>query len=316
MRRMLVLAVVISLLLITGCIGSRRSDSPSSVNDYHTGTKALEMKFLQNNPPSILYDVERLSVSLEMFNHGTYDIGNANARLDISGFDPNIIFFPQVLVFPELKGKSTYNPDGDYSIVEYTGSISLPPEADHYDTPLIVTACYNYETDASIPVCIDPGIYSVDTGIDRACTVGRASGGSGQGAPVAVQGIDVQMTSAGGEMMQGLLRIDISNNGGGKVIDPQYIGPAFCPHNLRNANYLNRVQIVYVRLPGGGDITGSCHPLDDFGSVLLRNDKATITCKTQPFARQTPPFKTALEIKLRYGYMDSIRKDIRIKRTP
>ena len=103
---------------------------------------------------------------------------------------------------------------------------------DSLSQKILVTACYEYETQASPVVCVDPNLYEIGP-IERACTVHDVSAGGGQGAPVAVTWVDVDM--AGKDRIS--FDIRVSNVGGGTVF---YSGSSLtrdCPNDIDPKDY-------------------------------------------------------------------------------
>ena len=106
-----------------------------------------------------------------------------------------------------------------------------------------------------------------------------------------------------------IFRIHISNVGGGQVFDTAAYQS--CPFNLQYGD-LNKVYVEQVTLgtgQGPGTVPYECKPSNP---VRLVNGQATIFCK---FAQDSakPAYQTPLNIKLAYGYKNSIQKQIEIQ---
>jgi len=123
--------------------------------------------------------------------------------------------------------------------------------------------------------------------------------GSGQGGPVSVSAVRVNTIGD-----KAHFKIEVNNAGKGKVIRIHE-----CPFDLEYDD-LNKAK-YYVTL--SGKRPEKCSPSNE---VRLINGKATIFCtfvipSENKFAYQTP-----LEIKLDYGYMESISKKVEIIKVP
>ena len=126
-----------------------------------------------------------------------------------------------------MPGKNVYNIEGGLGNVEFkSGSIALPTGVDRYNPPLVATACYEYKTLASPEVCVDPGFYEL-TSEQKACQVQDFGLSGGQGAPVAVTFVNVDMVGS-----KVVFEIDVANVGGGRVVSPR-ASLAKCPIGLR-----------------------------------------------------------------------------------
>lgn len=299
----LVSILLISLsIILTGCtgttLGGKKQEEGIGTAKAHIGTKGIVMSFVQGTPPDRIYESNTLTFLVELRNQGAWQIGAGSGRLYLTGFDQNIIEMPissAGVSIPFLDAKTQFNPDGGYDTVTFESTrISLPEGLDAYKPKFILTACYNYVTEATPVVCVDPDPYSPSE--QKACLPTSVSGASGQGAPVAVSNVAVEPMPGRSQF-----RIDISNVGGGRVVDASQ-----CPFDLQYQN-INLVSVDLVSLGGGR--TGNCKPT---GKLRLVNNKATIYCDFD-VSDKTSAYTTPLNIRLSYGYMDSITKDVEIR---
>lgn len=309
--RILIFVLVLVLLFsLTGCSGTSRNEA-GDVN-YRQGTKGLEMRLMDANPPYQVYEHDILPITIEMFNRGVSPI--TDGELYITGYDPNIInnnlagntpgnlpAYEQPHYFSITEAKSQFNKEGGYDVLEFnSGDINLPYGTTTYDVPLVIYACYTYETVASGDICVDPEPHRSYT--DKACTTQNVGMGGGQGAPVAVSYIDV--TNMRDQIR---LTFTINNVGGGTVIDQDAFYNGACPTGFSPKD-INVVDLERVML-GTLDITTFCAPT---GRIKLNEGgMGKISC-TAPIGGTTA-FKTPVEIALSYAYKDNIKKNIQIK---
>jgi hypothetical protein len=298
------------MLVFTSCKIKRPGDlDERAPEDIYKGTKGIELNFIKDFPPPKIYDTSVLSLITEVRNQGTAD-ATGKCFLHLSGFDDRIVqIFNKVQPCGMVEGKSPLNPEGGFDTIEFTTDrVWLPEGTDSYKPKFVLTACYDYETISNPVVCIDPNLYSVQP-VEQACRVQDVATAGGQGAPVGVTRVDVDMMKN-----KALFKIHIANQGGGKVlrsgIAKTGYGPNSCPFNL-DYNDLNIVEYD-VDMRGASLI--KCSPELAGPRVRLVNDKATIYC-TFSIAGQYA-FTTPLNIRLNYGYMDSVSKDVEILRTP
>src|SRR3989338_4252470 len=203
-KRLVLIILVISLLLISSCSLTGKkgtttsSKSKKSVEDIRVGTQGIVVSFLPNNPPDRLVVEEgaenSIKVVLQVNNKGAYpqpDEGPKRgaapdpAKIYISGYDSNIIKFPQREVdlgTKALEGRSTINPNGGIDFVNFEGKVQAEVlNVERYEPILLATACYHYNTIASPQVCIDTDPYS-EVSTKKVCQVSDISL-SNQGAP-------------------------------------------------------------------------------------------------------------------------------------
>ncbi|MBI4153082.1 hypothetical protein HY497_01045, partial [Candidatus Woesearchaeota archaeon] len=194
MRKLFIIGL---LIFVLACAQQRPEDiqEVSAVSKYvRSGNQGLEMNFLENTPPRQIYDNADLVGVLELNNLGNYDLDENKCFIQFGGFDQNIVRGVNARqVCGELPGKSEFLVDGGYGTVEFKSSnILLPLDVDIFHPDVVATACYEYQTIASPQVCIDPAFFEVSRE-QRVCEVRDFSLGGGQGAPVAVTFVDVDM---------------------------------------------------------------------------------------------------------------------------
>ena len=303
-----ILVVLCTILLfnLTGCSGSsgvdqlagnwnwpsRNTDDASDVtaSDIYIGTSALEMNFVQDATPSTVYASNGLILLVEMKNKGASDL---NGKVYLSGYDTNIINMDNKESSISLMGKSKFNLEGDYSTLTFSStSIALPDGTDSYNPTFVLTGCYDYSTIASPIVCIDPKPQQITQ--NKACTPQSVGLGGGQGGPVSVTSVNVDALPD-----KSRFKITVQNVGSGEVVET-----AHCPYSL---NYLdlNTVdyQVSLSNKPGT-----ECQPKSP---IRLINGQATIYCMFDVDGQDA--YKAPLQIKLDYGYMNSIQKDIDVR---
>ena len=312
-----VLIVIIFLLFFNfGC--SQKTEGTGV--DYRKGTEGIVMNFMEDMPPTQMYDNMPIELGVEVRNKGAYpqpnpitgwaiNVINPNVKgigtLYLSGFENKLITgMPKQISIPELEGKNIYNPEGGFDIVSFRGNIINfdSRNIDNYNANFLVTSCYNYETLASQTVCIDPEPYSTKQKT-RVCTIPPSySLSGGQGAPVAVTKVEETVLS---NKIQ--FKIYIKNLGNGEVIDKNRLN-IDCPYSLDYTN-LNK---VYV----SGKVSSyslSCRPNNP---IMLINNMGSVICTIPKPAMSKSAYTTPLQIKLEYGYSSSIQRSVEILNTP
>ncbi len=307
------LPLILFVLVLTVICGCRRQPGPDDEQDIsrdiYKGAKGLEMNFIKDMPQSRIYDTSDLTILLELENKGTYDLSGTNCRLYLSGFDDKIIrgLDKTKICSSFLEGKSPLNPEGGYSTQQFsTDLINLPDYLDSLNQRILLTACYEYKTKASPVVCIDPNLYEIGP-IERGCTVRDVSVPGGQGAPVAVSGVNVEMV--GKEKVS--FNIKLSNTGGGTVLNSGADVFTDCPYQINPKDY----NIVRYEVDMSGGTKIRCTPeIEGSEKTRLVNNKGTIYCTFDISGDSA--YTTPLRITLDYNYMDSISKDVEIIKTP
>jgi len=310
-RVVLISLVVISLLFIVSCgskipSGENPLDTSAALRQVQTGTSGVDISLVPNFPPTTIYDQTELVAIVEIHNRGNYDLSPSQCFIGVSGFDPNIVhgdFASGVKsCSPDLlEGKNIYNLEGTFDQVEFrSSSINLPRGVFEYNPNLNFVNCYSYHTTANPEVCLDPLFYQIASE-QKACTPQDVSLGGGQGAPVGVSYVNVNMVGD-----KAIFEINILNQGNGRVLSP-YSNIQTCGLNLQYDDF-DRVN-YNVELGGR---PGDCKPRD--GYVRLNNGNGKIVCS---FALQGgSAYQAPLLIDLDYNYMNSLQKQVKIISTP
>ena len=306
--------LLISILLIVSCnrvpAGEKPRDTAAILQQVQTGTQGVEISILPNYPPAQVYDQNELVAIVEIKNRGNDDLEANDCFIQISGFDPNIILggFNQPRSCTEnagsiLEGKNVYNLEGSANQLEFKSStITLPPGVFDYKPKLNFVTCYNYQTIANPSVCIDPLFYQV-TAEQRTCTPHDVVMGGGQGGPVGVSLVGVDMVGR-----KAIFEINVKNFGSGRVLSP-YSDLRSC--GQASLEYTDLDKVGYdVQMTGGSLL--DCKPRD--GLVRLTNNLGKIICQFD--VPGASAFETPLTVKLNYNYIQSFQKGIQIVKTP
>lgn len=300
------------LLIVTSCSkgpGQTPLDTAAALKQVQSGSQGVEVNLLANFPPPTLYDQDQLEMIVEVNNKGNYDIDASSCFIQMSGFDQNIIrgglHIPRSCAerVGRLQGKSIYNLAGESNQLEFrSSSIFLPEGVFEYNPTLNIQSCYNYHTRASPQVCVDPALYQI-TSEQKVCTPTNVGLGGGQGAPVGVSSVGVNMVGT-----RVIFEINVQNLASGKVLSP-YSDLQSCGQPSLDLSERDRVAYA-VQFSGGSLI--NCNPAG--GLIRLNNGNGKIVCSFNVVG--TGAFQSPLLVDLDYNYMQSFQKSIKIVKTP
>ncbi len=282
-RLIFIFSLLLVLIVFSGC--SSRQPGPSN-NQYHTGKEGITAKFSPGSPPDTFYTGTSIPIIAEVANKGSYD---TTVTLFLSGFDTNILSMTPLSPI-QLSGKSRQFPEGQKVIKKITDmKATLPPGSDTFsDLQVILTACYEYETKATLQVCVDPNPAS---GTEKVCDASKPiSLSSGQGAPVAITSIKQEPT-IGFTTFQ----IVIQNVGGGTIISPGKAGSDCLKTTYADENKITLEKAVLS--------TGT--KLDcGTNEIYMQNGQGFLSCtaNTNIPGASDNAYKTSLTLDLKYGY--------------
>lgn len=216
MKKEIFVVIMLGILLVSAGCASLRQGTTVKETDYHTGTDGLVMNIIKNLPPDNVWRGNEFVIGLELRNKGAYDIKDGIVR--ISGFDPRYITPAEdEQVIESLAGKGHGYPEGDYMVMNFHAkNIDIPGGAAEYPAAFTAKAEYDYRTEASAVVCINPNAFNIVKTKD-VCEVKAVSFSSGQGAPVAITQIEESITPLDRDLRVEFI-IYIANKGKGKVL--------------------------------------------------------------------------------------------------
>lgn len=308
--------IIVLIVFSAGCT-SKGSNSNTENRNYRTGNQGLYLEFVQNMPPYRVYALEEFELMIKMTNKGASDINGG--YLYISGYDTTYLdsLYSQNAELSyhtfNAVGKSEYNPYGEiYETASFTDDLgpNIPEGVDNFDMSFKATACYEYTTIAAAKICVDPNPANIN--IERKVCQVKDIGLGTQGAPVAVTKVEEQINRR-----DILFWIYFKNVGSGDVFvrEDHPTDITMCHSNL-GFDDLNKVIVESVEV-SGHEIAGTCRPE---GSVqrLGSNGLGQVMCVCENCVNENleDTYETILNIKLRYGYRDSLIKKIEVRRNP
>ena len=215
-----------------------------------------------------------------------------------------------------LDGKTPLNTNGDLEVVSYNLQAgNVDPQSEAHSSTVIATLCYPYQTILAATACIDTDVSNTRPG-KKVCKMQDLTFSSGQGAPVAVTKVEVNMLPQVGSdnqvtSVRPQFLIYIENKDKGNVIKYGY-EREYCTNSQITHENLNK---IYVTASLGGNalycpanIKGIGEESKD-GYVKLVDKKAVARCflKEQgSIKRIEDNYLTPLKITLAYGYTQSL----------
>lgn len=300
--------VIVVLLVLVACQQQAVQQKDAlAVSQFRVGSEGVRAEFLTNLPPARIFDTEPLSVTLRLENRGTGVVGGPGDRVFLSGFDPSIITGISAVgeQISDIRPRDQFTPQGGVDHVTFQGRVrSLRSKGvDRYPARLQATLCYGYETVASANVCVDPNPFA-PTIQQKVCTPGFVGLGGGQGAPVAVTGVEVDPA-----LGKTRFRIQVQNVGGGELFRPESLER--CSPFSEGLSFDN-VDVLKVKsvLVSDRQLLQKCAPLSN-GELRLVNGVGTLFCELDRVAG-VAAFVAPLVVQLEYGYRTTLLRNVDI----
>ena len=263
-------------------------------------------------PPDKVWQGSGVHIVIEARNIGASDI--EEGLIAISGYDKNLIKnLNSEGNSLKLYGRSDLIPQGEFTLIEFknTGAdIEFPEETEtnFIVAPFKAVACYKYKTEAAIPVCIDT--LPFDQSQNQVCSVKDFRSKAGQGAPIAIVGVNQAIVDEGADSSKAIFEIYFENLGGGDILKEEDYEVA-CTEQVERENLDLIKTKVFL---GAEEITANCVASDDLeGGFLpsrLYEGESMVLCETS-LEKGLNHF-TPLIIEVSYGYSDSIQKTVEI----
>jgi hypothetical protein len=308
MRNNAIAFLIICLLVVAvyGCSSETNADGTTknafgsgsnkqtqgTMPTYNTGLTGITMSFQINSPPTEMYDGQVFPFALEIFNTGNT---TTNPYITLSGFDKNIIHVDWTNKQPgSIPKKGPDYPQGGYGALSEEVKVTLPTEVTALPTTVKATACYDYMTDASVQVCVDP---DPTNNKDDVCTPKTITISTGQAAPLSVSGIAQQPSRGITSFI-----VTIKNVGGGDVLKVDKVSQ--CMGQLSPID-TDVVDVIDARL---GTQLLSCTPT----TIRLVKGQGVTNCKISGLTGNA--YATTLMLSFRYGYKSSITKSVNVRR--
>lgn len=315
---------LILILIVVGCTATSKKAVDAA--DLRIGFKGLGMEFLKGTPPKKVFEGDLFPVMVRIRNDGAYSIMESNKAVLSLGLEKdytNAIYFSSggkaqnILDNAAefyLDGKTAINPKGDEEIISYSVQAGrLDPQSEMHTSSIIATLCYPYETVLQATICIDTDPNSLRPG-KKVCKSQSLVAGNGQGAPVAVAKIEINMLplqsspqAGSADKIKPQFLIYVENKGDGTVIKKESVGE-FC---TKSSTLHENLNVVYVDAFLSG-IKLNCQ-LDaedkpnERGHIKLKDKKDIIICNLgEGIDKAQDSYLSTLRVVLNYGYTNSI----------
>lgn len=297
MKKITLLLMVLAILLV----GCPKSQSFAATN-FKTGSSAIDARFIQSSPSSIVFSDSPFEIALELNNKGAYNVVADQGAINLVTDEGVQLLEGSSQTF-SAEGRSQNNPDGEIVVKTFQVKASKLTTVEQQASTIQAQLCYPYETELSVDVCIDTDIENKLT--KKPCKLTNPSL-SGQGSPIAVTQVQTELIPSAGKLVP-RFTLTIANKGSGQVIQEDLVqtlcqggaGQRFLP--------IIRVEDALI-----SDRRLNCRPTDL--NLKSNVDNKIICSYDQGFPLSLTPFTTPLIVRLRYGYFQAVSKTITIKK--
>jgi len=303
--KLILLPVIILVLFISGCI-QNPFVKPTTQDDLRTGRQGILMEFLNNAPPSEIYEDYPFQIGVILENVGASDIKKGFISFTVEEAYMELMNQNDEAIRFNLKGKSVSLPTGDQLVkIIKARTKKISGQSEKHESTILANVCYQYQTKKDITACIDTDVYDLKK-MQKVCRV-RDITLTPQGAPVSITKIESEMLPAEDDnLIKPAFKIHIKNVGNGEVIDKGKISD-ICSSEPVDYKELNIVDIKVML----SNEELECKPIP----LKLKYEGDVVRCILEKgVPKEKATYTTPLTIELNYGYTYSISKKIIIKK--
>lgn len=313
-------------LLLAACSG--RGTGSVGVEQYQ-GTGGLIVSFEENSPPEVFPEERVLPVRMVIRNTGAHTVPY-NRTLVLFGANPYHLItrinpLPLGMADPgasEIQGKSIAYPQGELRTYPVPDGFSFETKriTGQFESPktqLVANVCYAYATTLSTTVCIDTTPYDENVRA-QPCEMESLQFTGGQGAPIAVTGVDVEAFPVvdrllGMQSTQPHFTIHIKNLGNGHLMGPDTlpIESACLSRNVPQGHsgaVRVKAYLLSAELECSNDLVRVTEEGAEVRCTVSRNELG------EEIYSSAQNFQTVLTVNLTYYYKTSAVADIEIIR--
>ena len=323
MKKIVIICLLLFLLIIIGCTG--QNERVETDQDYRVGTEGIEFEAI--GLIDELFDDTFFNINVEAQNKGAYDIEEGYALLTLekdymclASYDTGeCLSSEENKKEVKLNGKSIVNPQGELTLIEYPiKTYFREKQSEEREVSLLLTMCYEYETELITDICIDPQAFS-QSPITKPCEP-KTETFSGQGAPIVITEVETKMLPHTKDKIIPQFTITFEDRGNGQAIKEESVSKACSGESIGREEW-NQLTLTRIEFMNGEfffDIespdrsTIECFPFP----FKLKDERDTVRCTVKnqyAIPAEMPAFTTPLYVRVDYGYTQTKSEKITVR---
>jgi len=331
MNKLIILFLVIVMVTLSGLdcksvtsklpFGKKDLSDLPSEEKFKKGTDGLVIKF-----DGIMKEVPEdsiIQIPIQIKNLGASDIREAALFIntgdyatvqETDGFTiiSEIESISDIYTFPK-RGLS--NPDGYEELLFIKAKTLSSGAKESVNVEIKAIACYDYQTHARADICIDTQKYKPGRVGPRACEVKDVSLSGGQGGPLSVESVKVDILYNDADTIIPYFEVKIVNKGDGSIFLPQSLNdPNVRPGCLSSlGNRMNRAQVSATFAGTQEKLDCDTTTNNFYKEVNFKKEAVIVACQAQAIPTNKAAYETPLDIYIDYGYTISEKISFKIK---
>lgn len=310
-KTLIIASIVMVFIMACGGGDDNSSSTGGKLNTFLGGTSGLSVEFVENSPPSEVFDggSDPFDIELVLKNQGETTIDGKTVKITLGGISPAAfgksekefivegLNFDIEATYKDYQG-NTYQGVEEYYLfpnLRYTGTL-----LGNQEFPIWLEVCYNYETRGKALGCILPNPRSTDPG---PCVVDEEKPVESSGSPVQVTKFIEQ--PAGSDTVKYLFTIE--HKGTGTIYAPY----SRCPKDNDEQKYVIRYEVKSQN--SDLSCSGSSGANGKAGEFKLRPGQEYVLRCTQ-VKKSDIPQTDEIELYFDYDYKQTISESILVKK--
>ena len=303
MRKQVFIFLVLALMIFGfGC---------TTTTKVTGATNGLEVSFVSDEPPESVFDNNlgpTIRITLNLKNKGDYTIPKGKVVASLSGIPQNAWGISSMNVISTRSIEGLQEEDGGETGAEeeltfgdarYKEDLKVD-----FKTDIIADACYYYETDAAVSLCLKENPLEKEED-EEACDITSSLTAENSISPIQIS--NVNQRGVGEDEVR--VSFDVEEKGSGDV----YENDAFTSSCSGQNDKKNKLKVKVFATEQ--DLSIECSTLEDKseGVVKLVDAKKTVNCIIKTSGLQEGAFKTPLQINLAYFIREKLSKAITVE---
>ncbi len=314
MKKILFALMILIIIALSGCQDNTQGPTTKA---FIGGTKGLDIKFTENQPPAKVMDdgQDTFGIAITLKNEGEAAIDAGKVIGTLSGIDANSFNIRSITAqttnnigAKEKQGSDAI--DGGTEILEFGDATYTPKLTGDFQATIIADVCYDYQTKAVFSLCLKKNTVQKESN-KEACKIEESKSVENSGAPIQIN--NIRESAAGNNKVK--FTFDIEKVGSGDIYNQgKFTMDTGCRVDTRDTDKGK----IMVLLSPQSDLVVSCSRLNggSQGQTKIQdNNKQIVTCEIDTSNLQDTAYSSQMTIKVDYTYKDSIEQDIVVKKS-
>jgi len=315
-KSVVLISILVIAIFLTGCGKTQTAQNITSGSAYIGGTDGLSVSFVENAPPSVVYDkpsdgsINPFDINVRIENKGEFDVVKPKCVLKITGIDPVAFGKTSTDFRQEIKEDLLKTKRSGGTVIPGTFTVLSIPNLAYGSAVsgqvgpfnLRASICYEYKTEASSNICVLKDLLGT-TRREGLCKPTETKSVENSGGPVKID--KLEQSVSGKDSLAFTFTIKHVGDKKNVVFMNEDQG---CKMDDMQKQDKVKVQVLL----GTADITSSCSGINSGVANLYADTGAQVRC-TQTLSTTREDFVQPVKIIMSYDYYQYVDKQITVR---